>query len=113
MKATRLKEVKRQSRAFERANLAAGEAREGGGLAEPAVDRAQRSIRPKAPLKSGTFLGRAVLSFDELLQDLRARVCQLDQPANSSRRTAPLLLPRANGATGDPEGHGKGGLCLM
>ena len=25
-------------------------------LAEPAVDRAQRSIRPKAPLKSGTFL---------------------------------------------------------
>src|SRR5262245_15545447 len=55
MKATRLKEVKRQSRPFERANLAAGEAREGGGLAEPAVDRAQRSIRPKAPLKSALF----------------------------------------------------------
>src|SRR5574341_770838 len=46
----------RQYRSFERADLGAGEAREGSGLAEPAVDRAQRSIRPKTPLKSCTFL---------------------------------------------------------
>src|SRR5688572_33093581 len=46
---------------FERADLSAGEAREGGGLAEPAVDRAQRSIRAKTPLKSAPFLRGAVL----------------------------------------------------
>src|SRR6266540_1930732 len=46
---------------FERADLPAGEAREGGGLAELAVDRAQRSIRAKTPLKSTPFLRGAVL----------------------------------------------------
>src|SRR6185436_15564132 len=65
MKATRPTRGKRQSRPFERADLAAGEAREGGGLAEPAVDRAQRSIRPKTPLKSSTILWRAVLTMGE------------------------------------------------
>src|SRR5688572_17857090 len=34
-----------------------GSLREGGGLAEPAVDRAQRSIRPKAPLTVLSPLG--------------------------------------------------------
>src|SRR5688572_32402716 len=56
---------------FERADLSAGEAREGGGLAEPAVDRAQRSIRAKTPLKSAPFCG--VLYLGQLPAGLQQR----------------------------------------
>src|SRR5262245_34978736 len=37
-----------------RANFVTGKAREGGGLAEPAVDRAQRSRGRKAPARPAT-----------------------------------------------------------
>src|SRR5688572_16451127 len=91
---------------FERADLSAGEAREGGGLAEPAVDRAQRSIRAKTPLKSAPFLRGAVLRKRRWIEGKNERVAEWErrmpagvhgQPGSNPGGRATVLFRKRSG----------------